>query len=348
MPRPYSLDLRERVVSYVEAGRSRRAAAAHFSVSPSFVINLMTAFRERGAITPKRSAAGDTASSIRTASSSCPRVAEKDDISMPELASELQAASGVKADPASLSRWLIRKGLSFKKKPSGERRRIRPDVRQAREAWKAERQPQMRLEPHRLVFIDETGTILRQAQDEDDPRAGALQQGRAPSLGGSSRSLHPDDDPRYPAGRRIDRLGLDRRYLAESRRRRSGRCYFGLTPKVRQSVDRPARHGPQQAGKRACPQDACRGGVGEDGARSIEGVLPTGPTESGRACGGRRDREKAGGDDLACSDGRDRLRLCASGLHRHEATQSQAQGGPPCEYGKAGPGRHDWIKEIRE
>jgi endonuclease YncB( thermonuclease family) len=41
-------------------------------------------------------------------------VAEKDDISMPELARELQAASGVKADPASLSRWLIRNGLTFK------------------------------------------------------------------------------------------------------------------------------------------------------------------------------------------------------------------------------------------
>ena len=53
MPKPYSLDLRERVVDYVEAGHSRRAAAAHFRVSPSFVINLMTAFRERGGIAPK-------------------------------------------------------------------------------------------------------------------------------------------------------------------------------------------------------------------------------------------------------------------------------------------------------
>jgi hypothetical protein len=35
MPKPYSVELRERVVSYVEGGRSRRAAAAHFRVSPS-------------------------------------------------------------------------------------------------------------------------------------------------------------------------------------------------------------------------------------------------------------------------------------------------------------------------
>ena len=53
MPKPYSLDLRERVAAYVEASHSRRAAAAHFSVSPSFVINLMTALRERGGLAPK-------------------------------------------------------------------------------------------------------------------------------------------------------------------------------------------------------------------------------------------------------------------------------------------------------
>jgi hypothetical protein len=42
MPNSLSNDLRERVVAFVEAGHSRRAAAAHFRVSPSAVINLMT------------------------------------------------------------------------------------------------------------------------------------------------------------------------------------------------------------------------------------------------------------------------------------------------------------------
>jgi transposase len=54
MPKPYSQDLRERVVGHVEAGHSRRAAAAHFGVSPSFVINLMTAYRLRGSLAPKQ------------------------------------------------------------------------------------------------------------------------------------------------------------------------------------------------------------------------------------------------------------------------------------------------------
>ena len=155
MPKAYSLDLREHVVSYVEAGHSRRAAAARFSGSPSFVINLMTAFRERGAVAPKALGGWRHSKLDPHRVFILRRVAEKDDISMPELAGELQAASGVKADPASLSRSLIRNGLSFKKRAS---ECDRPDVRQAREAWKAERQPKMGTEPHRLVFIDETGT----------------------------------------------------------------------------------------------------------------------------------------------------------------------------------------------
>jgi transposase len=92
-------------------------------VSPSFVINLMTAFRERGAVTPKALGGWRHSKLDPHRVFILRRVGEKDDISMPELARELQAASGVKADPASLSRWLIRNGLSFKKKPSGQRMR---------------------------------------------------------------------------------------------------------------------------------------------------------------------------------------------------------------------------------
>ena len=93
-----------------------------FGVSPSFVINLMTAFRER-AVAPKALGGWRHSKLDPHPVFILRRVVEKDDISMPELAGELHAASGVKADPASLSRWLIRNGLSFKKKPSGERMR---------------------------------------------------------------------------------------------------------------------------------------------------------------------------------------------------------------------------------
>ena len=123
MPKAYSLDLRERVVGFVEAGHSRRAAAAHFDVSPSFVINLMTSLGERGGLAPKGVGGWRHSKLDPHRVFILRRVAEKDDITMPELAGDLQAASGVRAAPASLSRWLIRNGLSFKKKPSGQRMR---------------------------------------------------------------------------------------------------------------------------------------------------------------------------------------------------------------------------------
>jgi hypothetical protein len=49
------------------------------------------------------------------------KVAEKVAITMPELAAELAAATCEKADPASLSRWLIRIGYRFKKNSAGQR-----------------------------------------------------------------------------------------------------------------------------------------------------------------------------------------------------------------------------------
>ena len=46
-------------------------------------------------------------------------VQEKPDITMPELAAELEARHGLEADPASLSRFLCKAGLTYKKNPSG-------------------------------------------------------------------------------------------------------------------------------------------------------------------------------------------------------------------------------------
>src|SRR5215471_11586323 len=114
MPKAYSLDLRERVVRFVEAGWSCRAAAGHFSVSVSFVVRLMRAFRTTGSLTPKPSGGRRHAKLDPHRAFLIARI-EKADITMPELAAELTAATGTKADPASLSRFLIRNGYRFKK-----------------------------------------------------------------------------------------------------------------------------------------------------------------------------------------------------------------------------------------
>jgi transposase len=123
MPKPYSLDLRERVAGFVDGGRSRRAAAAHFGVSVSFAVKLMKAVGTSGRLDPKPLGGRRHAKLEPHRAFLLAQVAEKDDITMPELAAALDAATGTKADPASLSRWLIRNGYRFKKNAAGQRTR---------------------------------------------------------------------------------------------------------------------------------------------------------------------------------------------------------------------------------
>src|SRR6202042_254866 len=56
----------------------------------------------------------------------------------------------------------------------------RPDIRQAREEWRTERQPRMRLEPHRLVFLDETGTTTKMTRPRGHCLKGKRLRSKAP------------------------------------------------------------------------------------------------------------------------------------------------------------------------
>ena len=159
MPKAYSLDLRKRVARFVEAGQSRHAAAAHFQVSVSFVVNLMKTYYTSGRLVPKPSGGRRHAKLEPYRAFLLAPVAEKDDITMPELSAELVAATGTKVEAASLLRWLIRNATATaSKKTLLASEQDRPDIKAAREAWTTTRQPRMQLEPHRLIFLDETGT----------------------------------------------------------------------------------------------------------------------------------------------------------------------------------------------
>ena len=54
MGKPYSMDLRKRVVAAVAEGMSRRQAAAHFGVSYSAAIAWMARLRDTGSLEPSR------------------------------------------------------------------------------------------------------------------------------------------------------------------------------------------------------------------------------------------------------------------------------------------------------
>jgi transposase len=122
MTKAYSMDLRGRIVRFVEAGHSRRGAAAHFEVSAAFVVKLLAAFRKNGSYAPKPEGGWRYSKLDPQREFLLRRLSEKADITMPELASEL-AAAGLRIDPASLSRWFRRNGYRYKKNAAGIRTR---------------------------------------------------------------------------------------------------------------------------------------------------------------------------------------------------------------------------------
>jgi transposase len=122
MTKSYSLDLRRRVARFVEAGHSCHEAARHFEVSVAFVVRLMAVYRATGSLAAKPEGGWRYSKLDPHRDFLLQRVDEKGDITMPQLAAEL-AALGTKIRPASISRWFIRQGYSFKKNAAGQRTR---------------------------------------------------------------------------------------------------------------------------------------------------------------------------------------------------------------------------------
>lgn len=128
MAKMISMDLRTRLVSAVQAGWSRRAAAERFGVSPSCAIKLLARVRATGAATPGRRGRSPGGGKLGPFKATLLGWVEaKPDITMPELAVRLQREHGVTTTPSSLSRLLCQAGWTYKKSPgrAGDRARRR-------------------------------------------------------------------------------------------------------------------------------------------------------------------------------------------------------------------------------
>jgi transposase len=124
MGRSYSLDLRKRLIDRVAGGQSRRGAAEDLAVSASFAVKLAARHEQTGSLEPAPQGRPlGTGKLDPYRDFLIGRVREKPDITMPELAAELEAQHGVAADPASLSRYLCKVGFSYKKNAAGSRTR---------------------------------------------------------------------------------------------------------------------------------------------------------------------------------------------------------------------------------
>ena len=115
MPRPYSVDLRERVVRSVEEGLSCRETAKRFHVSISFVIKLLQRWRQGETVEPL--AFGGHKTSVLSAHADRVRalVAAEPEMTIDDLCGQL-AQEGVQASRSAVGRCLLALGLTRKKR----------------------------------------------------------------------------------------------------------------------------------------------------------------------------------------------------------------------------------------
>jgi transposase len=146
MPKPYSGDLRARVIEEIATGASRREAAERYGISASVVVIWAQRFEKTGSVAAKPSG-GSTSPLEDHAEFLLALIAERSDLTLDEivLAMEKRRIAGSRS---AVWRFFDRRNISFKKNFIRGRAK-------ARRRWMRE---QGMFDPARLVFIDETWT----------------------------------------------------------------------------------------------------------------------------------------------------------------------------------------------
>src|SRR5215471_14017275 len=152
MPKPYSYDLRVRVIELIEAGSSRREAAELYGISPSVVVIWAQRWKQTGSISAKPSG-GSISPLEEHAEFLLDLIVEQPDLTLDEVVVAMSKA-GIVGSRTAVWRFYERHDISFKKTLYAEEQR-RADVVRARRRWMRE---QGLFDPARLVFIDETCT----------------------------------------------------------------------------------------------------------------------------------------------------------------------------------------------
>ena len=191
MTKPLSNDLRERLVSAVDSGLSRRSAARRFGVAASTAIKWVNWWRRTGDVGPRPQGGDHRSHRIEAhAEEILALVDETPDITLGEIAAHLDAGHGLTVAQSTVWRLLDRPRHDVQKKP---RTPASNSELTSCAAGRPGFDAQPDLKPERLVFIDETGASTKMAR-----RYGRAPRGeRLPSTG-ASWTLE-DDDLRWRA-----------------------------------------------------------------------------------------------------------------------------------------------------
>lgn len=119
--RPYSNDLRARVVAAVAGGCSRHAAAERFAVSASSAIRWVALHDETGNVSPRRRGGKSRSPLEPHASWLLELIAERADLTLAEIVQRLLQDRGVRTTDSSLDLFFARHKVSFKKNSARSR-----------------------------------------------------------------------------------------------------------------------------------------------------------------------------------------------------------------------------------
>lgn len=150
--RPFSLDLRERVVALVAAGEHTLCELAElFGLDPSTIVRLLQRYRQTGSVAPKPHGGGRRRALDANADAHLRELVQQH----PEATlAELRKRLGVPCSLMAIFRALRRLRISRKKATVHATERDAPRVQEQRAAF-CERMAGVA--PERLVFVDETG-----------------------------------------------------------------------------------------------------------------------------------------------------------------------------------------------
>ena len=117
MAKPYSQDLRDRVIDAVERGKmTRRAAGRHYAISESVAVKWLERLERDGSRKPVGHG-GHRASKLMPHRNFLEAArTEKSDITLQALCDRLSAERGIKADTSMMSRFFRKIGVTFKKR----------------------------------------------------------------------------------------------------------------------------------------------------------------------------------------------------------------------------------------
>ncbi len=113
MPKPYSIDLRGRVIDDVETGASRREAAERYRISPSVVVIWVQRFEETGSVAAKPSG-GSTSPLEAHAEFLLGLIRQKPDLTLDEIVATMRKQK-IAGSRSAVWRFFERRNISFKK-----------------------------------------------------------------------------------------------------------------------------------------------------------------------------------------------------------------------------------------